>query len=134
MQKYLPNHGVPPALLKSADEATKLLKALANTKRLLILCHLAEDEMSVSELANHVGLSLSALSQHLAGLRLAGIVSSRRQAREIRYRVKAGPAGRLMATLVDIYCGPAMAGNRQRRATGSPSANKRSARRAGPAA
>lgn len=134
MQKRSSNYSVPPALLKSADAATKLLKALANKKRLLILCHLADGEMSVSELANHVDLSLSALSQHLAGLRLAGIVSSRRQAREIHYRVKAGPAGRLMATLADIYCGPAMAGNRQRRATVSPSADKRPGRRAGPVA
>jgi DNA-binding transcriptional ArsR family regulator len=118
--------------LKSADAATKLLKALANKKRLLILCHLDDGEMSAGELASRVGLSLSALSQHLAGLRLAGIVSSRRHAREIRYRVKEGPAGRLMTTLVDIYCGPTLAGNRQRRAAGSTSADRRSGRRGDP--
>jgi ArsR family transcriptional regulator, virulence genes transcriptional regulator len=134
MLKHPSNLSISPALLKSADSATKLLKALANKKRLLILCHLGDGEMSVGELADHVGLSLSALSQHLAGLRLAGIVSSRRQAREIRYRVKAGPAGRLMATLVDIYCGPTMARNQRRRATGLPSADRRSGRRAGLAA
>ena len=98
---------IDPRLLGAqAATATRLLKALANRNRLMLLCHLGEREMAVSELAELVGLSMSALSQHLAGLRAAGIVRARRNAREIHYRLNPGPASRIMALLAEIFCPP----------------------------
>ena len=120
-------------LAKSAAAATHMLKALANQNRLLVLCQLAEKEMTVTELAERVGLSLSALSQHLAGLRTAGVVRPRRQSRVVYYGLNDGPAARLMAVLADIYCPPSRpAAKRGRAVIGSPSSGRRSSRRAGP--
>ena len=62
-----------------AGKAVSLLKALANENRLLILCHLQAGELSVGEINERVGLSQSALSQHLGKLRQARIVKVRRQ-------------------------------------------------------
>ena len=122
----------PKRMAAQAAAATGLLKALANRNRLMVLCHLAGREMTVGELAGHVGLSLSALSQHLAGLRAAAIVQARRNAREIHYRLKPGPAGRIMAVLADIYCAPPhRPSKRAPRSTASPSSGTRSGRRAG---
>ena len=90
-----------------SGEAARLLRALANPQRLEILCTLAEGEMSVSELNQRVDLSQSALSQHLAVLRAEGIVGTRREAQTICYSMHPGPAARVMATLHDIFCGPA---------------------------
>lgn len=123
----------PKRMAVSAETATRVLKALANRNRLMVLCHLSEREMAVGELAGLVGLSLSALSQHLASLRAAKIVRTRRNAKEIRYRLNPGPAARIMTVLADIYC-PPPAGRGKRKPTGSPSADRRSGRRAGPAA
>lgn len=121
----------PKRMAAGAAAATGMLKALANRNRLMVLCHLAGREMTVGELAGHVGLSLSALSQHLAGLRAAGIVQARRNAREIHYRLNPGPAARLMVVLADIYCPPSPQTNRTRGTTASPSSGRRSGRRAG---
>jgi len=89
-----------------ADEAARLLKALANDKRLLILCLLAEGERSVGELNARLDLSQSALSQHLAVLRAEGLVETRREAQVIRYSLVPGPAFEVIRTLHDIYCAP----------------------------
>lgn len=87
------------------NEASKLLKLLANEKRLLILCKLSEaDETSVSELSKGIGLSQSALSQHLAKMREQGLVSTRRESQSIFYRIDNKVVARLMETLHDIYC------------------------------
>ncbi len=120
----------PKRMAAGAAAATGMLKALANRNRLMVLCHLAGREMTVGELAGHVGLSLSALSQHLAGLRAAGIVQARRNAREIHYRLNQGPAARIMAVLADIYCPPPQT-KRARGTIASPSSGRRSGRRAG---
>ena len=88
-----------------AGDASRLLKALANESRLLILCTLSEGELSVSQLNQRVDLSQSALSQHLAVLRRDGIVRTRRESQTIYYSLSAGPAGRLIEVLHDIYCG-----------------------------
>ena len=88
-----------------AAEATRVLKALANEKRLRLLCRLVEGECSVSELNAHVDLSQSALSQHLAVLREDGLVSTRREAQTILYALADGPAQRILSTLHDLYCG-----------------------------
>lgn len=87
-----------------ADQAARLLAALGNTKRLLALCRLKDSEMSVGALAEAVGLSQSALSQHLARLRDLGIVSTRRESQTIYYRLASEDARRLIAMLYDIYC------------------------------
>ena len=89
---------------KAAD-AARLLTALANEHRLAILCELVEGERSVGALVDAVGLAQSALSQHLAKLRAAGIVATRRDAQMIYYRLASVAAGSVMKTLADIYCG-----------------------------
>jgi len=89
-----------------AEEAAQLLAAMANPRRLLILCHLLERERSVSDLAGIVGLEQSPLSQHLSRLRALGLVKTRRDGQTIFYRLASEPVTRLLATLYDIYCRP----------------------------
>jgi len=93
-------------LARQAGEATRLLKLLANEKRLLILCFLASrGEITVGELAERVELSQSALSQHLAKLRADGLVTFRRASQTLHYRVADPRAMRLLLVLKEIYCG-----------------------------
>ena len=87
-----------------ANDAARLLAALANKRRLAVLCALVEGEQSVGDLVNAVGLTQSALSQHLAKLRAGGIVATRRDAQTIYYRLASDAAGSVMKTLADIYC------------------------------
>ena len=89
----------------NARRAGGLLKALCNDRRLLILCHLAMGEKSVGQLEALVGLSQSALSQHLARLRRDDIVATRREAQSIYYRISSPEAAAVMETLHTIYCG-----------------------------
>ena len=94
-------------LAENASGVADLLKALANEHRLLILCLLAtEDELSVSALVERVGLSQSALSQHLAKLREENLVATRRQAQTIYYRIADARVATLMTTLHGLYCLP----------------------------
>ncbi len=94
-------------LREKAEEAARLLRLLANEKRLLVLCHLVgEGEMNVGDLAVTVGLSQSALSQHLAKLRQDGLVATRREAQTIYYRVADPKASTLLEVLRDLYCPP----------------------------
>lgn len=88
-----------------ACEASLLLKAMGNEQRLLVLCNLVGKELSVGELQAKIQLSQSALSQHLAVLREAGMVETRRSAQTIFYSLPPGPVHRLMHALHDIYCG-----------------------------
>lgn len=90
----------------SAAEAARLLRALANERRLMILCQLADGERSVGELQPHLGLSQSALSQHLAVLREEGIVAARREAQTVWYRIADPAAVQVVATLAEIFCPP----------------------------
>jgi DNA-binding transcriptional ArsR family regulator len=89
-----------------ASEAAALMKALGNEQRLLVLCNLLEQPMTVGELHQRMSLSQSALSQHLALLREAGLVETRREAQSIHYSLPPGPVTRVMALLQDIYCAP----------------------------
>jgi DNA-binding transcriptional ArsR family regulator len=92
-------------LARKASEAAQLLKLLANENRLLILCRLAlARELSVKDLADAVGLSQSALSQHLAKMRGDGLLATRRDAQTIYYRIADPNAARLLALLKSIYC------------------------------
>ena len=90
---------------RHAAEAVGLLKALASEPRLLVLCYLAEvGEMSVGELAGQVGLSQSALSQHLAKLREERLVSTRKEAQSVFYSICDPKAAQMLALLHDLFC------------------------------
>lgn len=91
----------------AAHRAAALMKALSHESRLMILCHLAEGEKSVGTLEDLVGLSQSALSQHLARLRRDGLVATRRQAQTIYYRLNGEEAVRVIGLLYELYCGGA---------------------------
>ncbi|MCS6626217.1 metalloregulator ArsR/SmtB family transcription factor [Roseibacterium beibuensis] len=90
----------------SAARAVALLKALSNEKRLMILCQLGDRELQVGALRPLVGLSQSALSQHLALLREEGLVANRREGQAVFYRIADPAAVRVIATLAEIYCHP----------------------------
>ena len=95
----------PIDLQKHACDASRLLKALSNESRLLILCMLSQGEMSVTDINKSVGLSQSALSQHLAVLRNDKLVNTRRESQTIFYSLAEGPAAKIIETLHGIYCG-----------------------------
>ena len=95
----------PESMRAHAADASRLLKALANEKRLMLLCLLVEGERSVGELNARVDLSQSALSQHLAVLREDGLVDTRREGQTIHYSLVDGPAHAIIETLHGIYCG-----------------------------
>lgn len=94
-----------------ADEAAELLTAMANAKRLLILCNLLGNELCVGELSARVGLAQSPLSQHLARLRALKLVATRRDGQMILYRLASDGVAELLGTLNTIYCRPATAPN-----------------------
>lgn len=93
------------SLEQRAGEAAQLLKLLANDHRLIILCRLSDEELSVSELGEYVNLSQSALSQHLAKLRAEKLVATRRNAQTIYYRLASPNALKLVNALCDLYGG-----------------------------
>ena len=98
-------------LEEKAAEVAGVLRVLANEKRLLILCLLIEEgEISVTPLAERVGLSQSALSQHLARLREDGLVATRRESQVLYYRVADDSVRRLLEHLYEIYCADVTAG------------------------
>ena len=93
-------------LAAQAKSAAQLLKLLGNERRLLILCFLvAQGEMKVGDLVTAVGLSQSALSQHLSLLREDGLVAFRREAQTLYYRISDPRAARVLKVLKEIYCG-----------------------------
>jgi DNA-binding transcriptional ArsR family regulator len=87
-----------------ASHAVELLKAMANEWRLMILCQLSEGEKTVSELQSVLGLSQSALSQHLAVLRRERIVSARKHAQSVTYSLAGTDAPKVMQTLHEVFC------------------------------
>ncbi len=95
----------PKALQAKAGEVAGILAALANDRRLLILCKLVEvGEATVGTLAAEVGLSQSALSQHLARMREEGIVAFRRESQTVWYRIADARIETLLSTLHRLYC------------------------------
>ncbi|HTH27509.1 MAG TPA: metalloregulator ArsR/SmtB family transcription factor [Sphingobium sp.] len=94
----------PEQMARHADEAAALLKALAHPARLLVLCQLVEGESSVGELQPITGLSMSALSQHLAVLREMELVTTRRESQTIYYSLAEGPAMGVLDALYAAYC------------------------------
>ena len=104
----------PKQLRANSRKATALLKAMANERRLTILCHLAGGERSVGALEAVLDLSQSALSQHLARLRADKLVLTRREGQTIFYRLASAEATAIMAALHAIYCAPPKAEGRRR--------------------
>ena len=92
-------------MAKSAADASALMRALGHEKRLLILCHLAQGELSVGDLAQRLDLAQSPLSQHLARLRNDGLVETRREAQTIYYSLGSPEAAQVIKLLYKTYCG-----------------------------
>ena len=92
------------AMLKSVRLAADLMKSLSNPNRLSIVCCLVHGELSVSEVEDLLDIRQPTLSQQLAGLRESEIVATRRDAKQIFYRLKDDRAGQLIAALEQIFC------------------------------
>ncbi len=100
-----PNTLTPSSQMQiHARAAANLLKAMANEHRLMILCTLIDEELCVSELNSKVPLSQSALSQHLANLREADLVSTRKESQTVYYKVNGSAANQIISVLQSIYC------------------------------
>jgi DNA-binding transcriptional ArsR family regulator len=100
----------PETFEKQAVEVASILRALANERRLMILCRLVEcGEDNVSSLAKAVDLSQSALSQHLAKMRDEGLVTFRRESQTLWYRIADPRIEQLFATLHRLFCAPVKA-------------------------
>ncbi len=96
-------------IFAAADEASALLKALANRHRLIIVCQLVEKERSVGELAALLKIRISTVSQHLALLRKDELVTARRDGQTIWYSIGSPQARALVRTVYRVYCAPASA-------------------------
>lgn len=97
----------PPSrhLADQAEQAARIMGLLGNSRRLLILCQLTErKEMTVGDLADAVGLSQSALSQHLTKMRGEGLVTFRRNSQQAYYRIADPRLAKLLGTLERLYC------------------------------
>lgn len=91
-------------MLRQSSQAAVFLKALSNENRLMILCHLLDQELSVTALNEKLPLSQSALSQHLAVLRRDGLVSTRRESQTIYYSIGDDRVKELIQTLHRLFC------------------------------
>lgn len=94
----------PQLLAEKSDTAAGLLAAMANPSRLMILCHLLNEELTVSQIAERVKLNQSPLSQHLARLRALGLVKTRRDGQSIYYRLASREVEAVLNTLYALYC------------------------------
>ena len=96
----------PNELEAHADRAAAMLRSMGSKRRLLVLCNLVHGERSVGELQRIIGLSQSALSQHLAVLRRMRLVQVRRSAQTIYYRLSGREVAAILETLYELYCAP----------------------------
>lgn len=92
------------AMEKNSVKAVVLLKAMANERRLQILCLLHENELSVGELCFKLSLSQSALSQHLAWLRRDGLVNTRKEAQTVYYSLSSVEVREMIQLLHKLFC------------------------------
>jgi len=100
-----PKKVVPPDEMQAnAAAAAAYLKALSHEGRLMILCHLASGEKSVSELEELLGARQAAVSQQLARLRLEGLVSARRDGKAIYYDIADPRARRVVGLMYEMFC------------------------------
>jgi ArsR family transcriptional regulator, virulence genes transcriptional regulator len=97
-------------LAANAEQAERFLKALANSRRLMILCELHAGESAVTPLQRAVGLSQSALSQHLARLRADEMVKTRRESQTIYYSLADDNVSRMISLLHELFCASGCAG------------------------
>lgn len=104
--KSKPTQAVSGGLAEKAEEASRLLTAMANTKRLMVMCNLLEGEKSVGELAELVGLSQAALSQHLGKMRALNLVATRRDGQTIYYGLASQQVRDILETLYRLFCAP----------------------------
>lgn len=93
-------------LHEQARKASELMKALSHETRLMILCLLNEQEMSVTEIEDIVGLPQATVSQQLARLRLDRFVETRREGRTVYYRIIDKQVGTIVESLYDLFCDP----------------------------
>lgn len=91
-------------MVENARSATNFMKALAHEGRLLLLCHLASGERSVTELEKLLSASQAAVSQQLARLRLERLVEYRRDGKAIYYRLADDRARRMLELVYDMFC------------------------------
>lgn len=91
-------------MMENARKATNFLKAVSHEGRLLILCHLASGEKSVTELEDFLSARQAAVSQQLARLRLEGLVNYRRDGKAIYYSLGDERAKRLIEMVYDMFC------------------------------
>ena len=89
---------------RNAGKAEALLKQLANANRLMVLCHLVMGEQTVGDLSMAVGISQSALSQHLAKMREAGLVEAQKRGQMVYYRLSSMEAQALLSVLHVMFC------------------------------
>jgi DNA-binding transcriptional ArsR family regulator len=94
----------PAALAEAAEQAADFLKSLANPVRLRILCHLAEGEAPVNDIAEKLGARQSLISQHLALLRKDGLVRPRRDGQTIHYALADLRTEKLIGALYEAFC------------------------------
>ena len=93
-------------MAQSAGRASSLMKTLGHKDRLMILCHLADGEKSVGEIAGLLEISQSPLSQHLSRMRKESLVETRREAQTIYYSLKSGEAKKIVEVLYELFCEP----------------------------
>ncbi|TEU28566.1 ArsR/SmtB family transcription factor [Alkanindiges illinoisensis] len=91
-------------LREQAGEVTAMLKMLANQDRLLILCHLVQQELNVSDIETATGITQPTLSQQLTILRRSEVVLTRREGKQIYYAIADQRVVTLMQTLYGLYC------------------------------
>lgn len=96
--------GTRTEMARRASEVSELLRTLSNRNRLLIACALVQREYAVGELEEELGIHQPTLSQQLTVLRASGIVKTRRQAKQIFYRLTEDRAARLLEALYAIFC------------------------------
>ena len=89
---------------KDIETASRSLKAMSHPLRLMILCKLGEDEFSVQDIVDNVGTSQSNISQHLAILRDKGILSARKDANKVFYKVTDFKTLKLIDMMREVFC------------------------------
>jgi ArsR family transcriptional regulator len=94
------------AMQSAAQRACALLKVLGNPDRLILLCQLTQGEFCVSELAAMLGIQQPTLSQQLGVLREEGLVGTRREGKQIYYRIESREATAVMGVLYELFCRP----------------------------
>ena len=105
MQAEVTSELVNPLESKAAEVAATLA-AMANPKRLLVMCTLLAGEKSVGDLAEIVKLSPAALSQHLGKMRALRLVATRRDGQTIFYSLASPEVRAVLETLYRVYCAP----------------------------